>query len=52
MAGRVRMLVHPGCGQPSKVSKTVTPKVTTPWIVTTLRLSCQNSRLVTLQSTS
>jgi hypothetical protein len=36
MAGRVRMHVHPGCGQPSKVSKTVTPKVTTPWIVTTL----------------
>jgi hypothetical protein len=36
MAGRARMLVHPGCGQPSKVSKTVIPKVTTPWIVTTL----------------
>jgi hypothetical protein len=28
MVGRVRMLVHPGCGQPSKVSKTVIPKVT------------------------
>ena len=36
MAGRARMLVHSGCGQPSKVSKTVIPKVTTPWIVTTL----------------